>query len=295
MIKASVIVPTQISQPELLSLCLDSLVNQSFRSKKIEIIVVVNNPYQQFNFDQYIAGKTSQKIFFTVIQYDNSLGYAGAVNQGFAQASGQYLLVINDDAVADKDFITQMITTAQETQADMVAATVFLKDTQEVDSKGFTFAWRGKAEALNEKTTLTNQSDNWLQHQDLWGDSSLPSHFFQEPFGPDGAAALYSKKMIDHIGAFDSSFFAYLEDVELAFRARKHGHWCALSSAQVKHYKHQTSNKLGNSFKAKQDLINWWRIVLIHYQLIHWRKFGVRIFEERLRNISGYIKSLFYK
>ena len=44
-----------------------------------------------------------------------------------------------------------------------------------------------------------------------------------EVFGPCGGAALYRRAMLDEIGLFDEDFFAYLEDVDLAWRARRAG------------------------------------------------------------------------
>ena len=48
----------------------------------------------------------------------------------------------------------------------------------------------------------------------------------EEIFGACGGAALYRKAMLDQIGLFDEDFFAYHEDVDLAFRARLFGWKC---------------------------------------------------------------------
>jgi len=37
---------------------------------------------------------------------------------------------------------------------------------------------------------------------------------------PQGALALYRRRMLHDVGLFDESFFAYLEDVDLAWRAQ---------------------------------------------------------------------------
>ena len=44
-----------------------------------------------------------------------------------------------------------------------------------------------------------------------------------EVFGASAGAALYRRAMLDDVGGFDESFFAYLEDADLAWRARMRG------------------------------------------------------------------------
>ena len=47
-----------------------------------------------------------------------------------------------------------------------------------------------------------------------------------EIFGPCGGAGLYARRMMLQLGGFDEDFFAYLEDVDLAWRARLAGLRC---------------------------------------------------------------------
>ena len=48
-----------------------------------------------------------------------------------------------------------------------------------------------------------------------------------EVFGATGGAALFRREMLDQVGGFDESFFAFFEDADLAWRAQAHG-WRAL-------------------------------------------------------------------
>lgn len=45
----------------------------------------------------------------------------------------------------------------------------------------------------------------------------------EEVFGPSAGAALYRRKMLEEVGLFDEDFFAYMEDVDLAFRGQLAG------------------------------------------------------------------------
>jgi len=54
-------------------------------------------------------------------------------------------------------------------------------------------------------------------------------------FGPCAGAALYRRAMLDQVGLFDEDFFAYLEDVDLAWRGRLAG-WRAVYVPQARVY-----------------------------------------------------------
>ena len=70
-----------------------------------------------------------------------------------------------------------------------------------------------------------------------------------EVFGACAGAALYRRAMLDEIGGFDRGYFLYLEDADVAWRARMAG-WRALyvPDAVVWHH-HSATAKHGSSFK----------------------------------------------
>ncbi len=58
-----------------------------------------------------------------------------------------------------------------------------------------------------------NKSSNNYNHQ-------------REIFSACAGAAIYRKSVFDKIGLFDENFFAYMEDVDISYRARIHGYKC---------------------------------------------------------------------
>lgn len=276
---ASIIIPTLLSEPELLEKCLESLSNQT--QQNLEIIVVVNALKNQSI--QLLQKKYSSTMF---VELSKNIGFTGAVNMGIKKAQADQIVLLNDDTTVDSKWLSELLKTQKQTGADMVASNIYLSDKKTIDSQGFSFAWRGKAVAITGDTNpLTSFNDYWLN---LSNRTLFPKQTqFAEPFGPDAAACLYTKKLFDSVGLFNESFFAYLEDVELALRARKKGFYCVLAkNALVYHYKHTTSQKK-NGFKQMQDFKNWWRIVLFTYPKVAWQKFSVIILIERLRNLKG--------
>ena len=72
-----------------------------------------------------------------------------------------------------------------------------------------------------------------------------------EVFGPCAGAALYRRTMLDQIGLFDQRFFAYLEDVDIAWRARLAGWRCLyVPQARVCHV-HSATGGEGSPFKNR--------------------------------------------
>jgi GT2 family glycosyltransferase len=70
-------------------------------------------------------------------------------------------------------------------------------------------------------------------------------------FGASGGAALYRRTMLDQIGLFDEDFFAYLEDVDLAWRARLAGWDCLYVDTAVILHRHSATAVEGSPFKNK--------------------------------------------
>jgi GT2 family glycosyltransferase len=67
--------------------------------------------------------------------------------------------------------------------------------------------------------------------------------------------------MLDDIGAFDESFFAYLEDADVAWRARMGGWRCLYAPAAI--VRHHHSSSLGHGSPAKHYLVGRNRVRML--------------------------------
>jgi GT2 family glycosyltransferase len=82
-----------------------------------------------------------------------------------------------------------------------------------------------------------------------------------EVFGASGGAAMYRRAMLEEIGGFDESFFAYLEDVDVAWRAGMRGWRCLyVPDAVVTHHHSAT---LGHGSSRKYFLVGRNRVRLL--------------------------------
>ncbi|ULO08048.1 glycosyltransferase family 2 protein [Paenibacillus sp. 19GGS1-52] len=135
-------------------------------------------------------------------------GFAPAHNQAIAASKSDYCLVLNPDLTLAPDYVSRLVA-RMEANPLIGSATgkLLLKaDPQLVDSTGLRM---NKARRAFDRGA-GELAVNWQQSGPV--------------FGVSGAAAMYSRRMIDDISVdgefFDSDFFAYKEDVDVAWRAQ---------------------------------------------------------------------------
>jgi GT2 family glycosyltransferase len=90
-----------------------------------------------------------------------------------------------------------------------------------------------------------------------------------EVFGPTACFALYRRSMLTDIGGFDGRFFAYLEDVDVAWRARAAGWTCLYEPQAVAH--HRGSASYGPASAAKYFLVGRNRVWLLARNATTWQ------------------------
>jgi GT2 family glycosyltransferase len=208
--------------------------------------------------------KYFQKKSFKVVIVDNSkknFGFAGGVNKGVKNAKTKWLLILNDDVqFTDDDAIFQLINGAEKRKLDALSPTL-----------------------INQSGVRENIAYKILPHGAI-SNSDIQKGDYD---GLTAACLLIKNSSFKKLKGFDEDFFAYLEDVDLFLRFKKIGYKMGISKIQVFH-NHMTTSKTMGNFKAKQDMINWWRLYFKHPDKF---KFNLRFLEERLRNLSGFLKA----
>lgn len=289
----SIIIPTLFSHPDYLVNCLNSLKKQSFLDFAITIVCNTSQKVKEDFCRNFNFGKL--QISWLIL--GQNYGFAKAVNVGIKKSESQLIALLNDDVEVDQDWLKNLVLAQKQSGADMVASKIYKLGSKKIDSLGFTFLFRGRSPAITnlENSSLRKEKDYWLNNREFFPKLVNKTDFFHEPFGPDAAACLYTNEVLNEIGLFDESFFAYLEDVDLALRARLQANTCVLAeNAVAYHHKHATSQKM-TGFKKKQDFKNWWKIVFKYQQKNKifrskiWKKFLGLIIIERIKNLKGLI------
>lgn len=193
--------------------CLDSLSTQTYRDFEV---IVVDNGSSDGSMDYMKANYPWVKM----VRNERNLGFAAGTNVGIKHAQGDYILTLNNDTRADKNFIEHIVKPmAADNKVGMCAPKMLFPDGR-INSVGICLSRSGAA------------WDRGMFEQDMGQYDSK-----EEVFGPCGGAALYRREMLAEIGLFDEDFFLYMEDVDLAFRARLAGWKCVYApNARVYHF-----------------------------------------------------------
>lgn len=214
----------------LLEECIDSILGQTY--KEIEIIVVDNGSTD--GSADLLNQKYKDRI--RLILNETNLGFAEGNNVGIAAASGKYIALLNNDAVADPQWIEELVHAAEDSDGTfgMWASKIMFYDSRKIiDTAGHLIypdglnRGRGKGEA-----------------------DSVQYDSKEEVFFPSGCAALYSKGMLDVISGFDSDFFAYGDDTDIGLKARLAGWKCLFVPTSVVYHKSSATSGKYSSFKA---------------------------------------------
>ncbi|UCC39474.1 MAG: glycosyltransferase family 2 protein [Candidatus Aminicenantes bacterium] len=186
--------------------CLDSILAQTYKNN--ELILVDNH-----STDHSLELVKEKYDIDKLITLKRNYGYAKANNMGFKHANGEYVALINNDAVLEKNWLEKAID-------------VFLRDKYKkvgsVATKNINY---------HQRNLIDTAGVEYLGFGAGWDYKNLPVDSNEvkrkkEVFGACATAALYRKKIIDEIGLFDPRYFIYFEDTELAFRLRLFGYGC---------------------------------------------------------------------
>lgn len=213
----------------LLHACLESLFAQSVPD--LEVLVVANGCNAKHV--EELRRRFGDRV--VLIENARNEGFARGNNQAFERASGDWLFLLNNDAVADPGCIEALLAAAAERpDAGMFACRVMQHERPHYfDSAGLLIYPDG-----------ISRSRGW-EEKDL----GQYDHA-EEVLAPHGCAALLRREMLDEVGAFDEDYFCYLEDLDLGVRGQLAGWRCwYVPGARVLHRKSATAGNYSR-FKA---------------------------------------------
>lgn len=292
----SVVIPNWNGKAFLPS-CLNSLLVSIKKTKNTSFeIILVDNASTDHSVSIFKSYMSTNKRHCdpatagVAISLSSNTGFAYAVNQGIKKAKHNYVCVCNNDLQVDSNWFSEIIKAIQ-SQTDKKITTFFglvlNKDGSKIESRGLKFYPFGKAENI----------DNGLIYPSVIAPRPTPggSEARQsQPFliwGASASIVIYHKPTILKVGLFDERFFAYEEDVDLAYRLNKSGFKTLfIPNAISYHLGGGTSSKMGN-FRQQMDFKNWILFIAKNYNFKEILANSPAIFIERFRNLSGIIKS----
>ncbi|MCM1125209.1 MAG: glycosyltransferase family 2 protein [Lachnospiraceae bacterium] len=227
MTRVTVVIPNY-NGIDYLENCLESVYNSSIPLH----VIVVDNASKDGSINQVWDRFPKTEI----ILFDENRGFSAAVNAGIQAARTEYVLLLNNDTVVDAEMAERLTEELDRTpEAFSAAAKIFsLREPDKLDGAGDFYCALGWAFARGKGKS-----------GELW----------QKPdrvFSSCAACALYRKSVFEQIGYFDVNHFAYLEDVDIGYRANIYGYANRyVPEAVVYHAGSAVSGSRHNEFKVK--------------------------------------------
>lgn len=218
--------------------CLEALMPQL--NDRVHVLVVDNGSTDEsVGFLTELGQKSPE-------QYDNykeidaillpsNTGFAGAVNAGIKYSRTKYVILLNNDTKVLPGFVDSLVAAMEQDEHVFAGSACMLQmhAPERIDDAGDEYCalgWafaRGKGKPVQQYQTML------------------------EIFAACGGAAIYRRSVFEEIGLFDESFFAYLEDIDVGYRARIHGYRnIYVPQAKVLHVGSGFSGSRHNAFKV---------------------------------------------
>lgn len=161
----------------------------------------------------------------TLIEAGRNLGFAAANNRGFSMSVGEFILLLNTDAMVEKDCISTMLALA--ISDDQIA----LVGPQLLNSDGT------KQTSFEATPTLLTETTNRSLLKRLFP-KRYPGKTENLANPKDvetliGAVMLVRRKAFDAVGGFDPGYFFFFEETDLAVRLRRAG-WRVVHEPRAK-------------------------------------------------------------
>jgi len=235
--------------------CLESIRAQTFTDFQVMLV------------DNHSADKTTEFLRseypeYYLLQNFNNVGFCRANNQGIRLSSSDYILTLNPDTILDNTFLERIIAEADQHPkgGSFTGKVLKLHKNNEASDLDTEFFTNSKKTNIIDTTGLVVYKNGMSLRRGEGENAQNTFQVSQEIFGVDGACALYRREALEDIKInneyFDENFFAYKEDVDIAYRLRLYG-WNAhyVARATAYHHRYFAADNRGKIRTIKQTRI----------------------------------------
>lgn len=167
---------------------------------------------------------------------DQNYGFCKAVNIGIRKAETPYVFLLNNDTLVCKGAVEALLASLKKDRRifSVEAKMIQYQDRTKIDSAGTFYNAFGWAYARGKD----RPADQYRKRGPV--------------FSACAGAAMYRREVFEEIGLFDEEHFAYLEDVDVGYRARIAGYRNVYEPmARIIHVGSAASGSRHNEFKVR--------------------------------------------
>lgn len=225
--EVSIVIPNYNGK-HFLEDCLRSVFAQNIKDQEV---IVVDNGSTDGSLE-YLDNFPEVRV----ISLDQNYGFCHAVNVGIKASESPFVILLNNDTEVEKDFAAELL--------------------RAIKSDKKIFSCSSRMIQFHNRAFMDDAGDYYCALGWAFGrgkgrkieDYDRPAKIFASCAG----AAIYRKEMLETLGYFDEKHFAYLEDIDIGYRARISGYRNVYEpKAVVYHVGSGFSGSAHNAFKVK--------------------------------------------
>ncbi len=306
-----------------LKLCLDSALAQDYPNYEILIIDNDSKDGTEKIIRDYLHGTkkdTEHTRKITYIKNKENVGFAAGHNQGIKITDGEYVMLLNQDAILTTDFLTEAIKILEKDKTIAALQPKVLKYDFE----------KGKPKNIFDTTGLLMLKNRRIINRGQGQTDKGQFNQQEEIFGADGAVPIYRRKALEDVKLpsfsvkktspssckpalpigrasadlspsnsssprvtqkeelreyFDSSFFCYKEDVDLAWRLKLYG-WKTIYVPNILAYHERGAGE--SASKKSLDIVRERRNISLFAKTISFK--NQRLMQIKNETLGLYIK-----
>lgn len=234
--KVSIVIPVY-NQCKYTKNCLEAI--ESNTKKEIYEVIVVDNA----SSDDTQAFLASYARKSKIIRNENNLGFAKACNQGAKAARGKYILFLNNDTIAQKNWLHEMLKTIEADPSIGVVGSKLLFPDGTIQHAGVVIAASGFGYHL---------------YRGLPGNAPC-ANIRREFRAVTGACLMIDRDLFHEIGGFDERYINGCEDTDLCLRVIQNGRSIVYNPRSVLiHHEGQSENRESKmDYNRKLFLSKW--------------------------------------
>ena len=241
----SVIIPNK-DHPEMLARCVESLAKSSYAN--YELLVVENGSQRAETFAYYRDIEARPNV--RVLTWTKPFNYAAVNNFAANQASGEYLLFLNNDIESiNPDWLEALVKVAAQPGVGAVGAKLYYAD-DTIQHAGIVVGMGGVAG--HSHLSFPRQAAGYMQRL----------LYTQNVAAVTGACLLTRKDVFDRVGGFDEGFVLAFNDVDLCLQILTKGYRVVWTpDAELYHLESKTrgpedTDEKQRRFKREFDLFH---------------------------------------
>ena len=244
--EVTIIIPNYNGK-KLLKNCIETLEHQTCLDFKL---LVVDNGSTDGSVEL-----TSDILDMEIIALAENTGFCGAVNIGIKHTKTPYFILLNNDTEAEPRFVEALLSGIK--QSDRIfscgAMMIDYHDHALIDNAGDYYTALGWAVARGKGKQIAGHETE------------------KKVFSACGGAVIYRTDVANKIGEFDENHFAYLEDVDMGYRAKIYGYQNRYTpDARVYHVGSATTGTRYNEKKVFLAARNSMYLIYKNMPLLQW-------------------------